>query len=674
MNQLPAVPVPVIRQTPGAAGAGGARINLAEIAAANAMATKLDVRAFSGAAGAYGDIGKGLEGVADGMGRIAADIAASQNRKKVDDADAKLAEASGAIALEIEKERDQSKWSGIFASHSAKWEAELLGDKSLSPVAREAIASRVNQWKIKGTTGTTLAAYHDTIKKEAEGLEGQRIAAIHDGKFAEAYRIIDEQAARGLVGAHTTASQRAQTADEQERRTHKDKAELYDKHQNNVIAAAHAMPAAKVLEMIRMPGFAAGLDDTDKERLANVVQGVGRDLSGEAANSLANGIADGNLNSEAAIRAVQSPHLTPAMRQDAIEALAQFDSRKAGAARAGQAGQDAFIAAYIDARNWKPDMENPEKSGVELAQKLRNVRANVADDLQGEVSMVLHGTFGSTAPKESKVRPEIQRAVTRSLAATYDRMLAPLEKNAEDARAALDKSPGSATAQAAAVAAEDALFAKQQEVFRAAAQTEIKMNDFFKTRPKPQAGDKDVWDHLSKTLPEGTRVIRLEGLYPKAATPAPTGAQGETGDAGSAAPDSPRGYREATALAEKLPPGLREHAADFDEAAAETGLNPYFLAAISMFETGDGTSRAFREKSNAMGISDSKGPTEQPSVRDSIFRQARTLARRNGPYAKATTIEGIGAIYAPPGAGNDPNGTNNEWPAGIRRKLQQLTQ
>jgi hypothetical protein len=73
-----------------------------------------------------------------------------------------------------------------------------------------------------------------------------------------------------------------------------------------------------------------------------------------------------------------------------------------------------------------------------------------------------------------------------------------------------------------------------------------------------------------------------------------------------------------------------------------------------------------------MGISDSSGPTEQPSVRDSIFRQAKTLSKAEGPYAKAKTIEEIGAIYAPPGAENDPKGTNGGWADGVRAWLSRL--
>lgn len=132
------------------------------------------------------------------------------------------------------------------------------------------------------------------------------------------------------------------------------------------------------------------------------------------------------------------------------------------------------------------------------------------------------------------------------------------------------------------------------------------------------------------------------------------------------APFNPQGF------SERLPEGLRPFAQDFIDAGAETGVSPTTLASIAAFETGDGTSNAFRNKNNAMGISNDSGPVALPSIRDSIFQQARTLARQNGPYAGANTLDQVGAIYAPVGASNDPNGTNNQWSAGVQSKMQRI--
>jgi len=132
-----------------------------------------------------------------------------------------------------------------------------------------------------------------------------------------------------------------------------------------------------------------------------------------------------------------------------------------------------------------------------------------------------------------------------------------------------------------------------------------------------------------------------------------------------------RGFKEAPTLADKLPDGLAPYASTFIEAARENNLDPYALAAISMHETANGTSKAFKNKNNAMGISDAKGPREMASVEDSINKMARVLA--GGTYSNANTLDEIGNIYAPIGANNDPTSLNSYWPGGVASNYARLT-
>lgn len=122
-----------------------------------------------------------------------------------------------------------------------------------------------------------------------------------------------------------------------------------------------------------------------------------------------------------------------------------------------------------------------------------------------------------------------------------------------------------------------------------------------------------------------------------------------------------------------LPPALADYAADFEAAGAKGGVDPRFLAAIAMHETGNGTSKAFREKNNAMGISNSKGPTAQASVPASIEKMAGLLgSTTSGPYKNADTIPEIAAKYAPIGASNDPRGLNKHWVESVSKYYQEL--
>ena len=123
-----------------------------------------------------------------------------------------------------------------------------------------------------------------------------------------------------------------------------------------------------------------------------------------------------------------------------------------------------------------------------------------------------------------------------------------------------------------------------------------------------------------------------------------------------------------------LPEGLKPYAPAFVQAGKQYGIDPNFLAAISWNETGGGTSRAFRSGNNAMGISNASGPIYGfNSPEDSIFQQASTLARPNGPYRGASTIREVGSIYAPIGAENDPYHQNADWTGSVGEFYNRLT-
>ena len=127
-----------------------------------------------------------------------------------------------------------------------------------------------------------------------------------------------------------------------------------------------------------------------------------------------------------------------------------------------------------------------------------------------------------------------------------------------------------------------------------------------------------------------------------------------------------------------LPEPLQPYASEFTKAGAKHGVPPALLAAIAMHETGGGTSSAFRNKNNAMGVSDSSGPVQMESVAASIEKMASLLGRGinqgTGPYANAKTIDDIARVYAPPGAGNDPRNLNQFWTQGVTSNIQKLSE
>lgn len=120
----------------------------------------------------------------------------------------------------------------------------------------------------------------------------------------------------------------------------------------------------------------------------------------------------------------------------------------------------------------------------------------------------------------------------------------------------------------------------------------------------------------------------------------------------------------------KLPEPLKKYADQFQKMGEKYGVDPRFLASISMHETGNGTSSAFRNKNNAMGISNRKGPIHISSVEKSIERMAQSLSKPNGYYKGKNTIGQIANVYAPVGASNDPNGLNGHWAKGVAKNFR----
>lgn len=113
----------------------------------------------------------------------------------------------------------------------------------------------------------------------------------------------------------------------------------------------------------------------------------------------------------------------------------------------------------------------------------------------------------------------------------------------------------------------------------------------------------------------------------------------------------------------------------FIDAGRKYGMTPDQVKigmAIAMLETGKGTSSAFRNKNNSMGISpNGGGPRSFGSVEEGIDYGMRNL-KRNYFDKGLTTIEQIGAVYAPIGADNDPRNLNQHWVKGVRKYRSSL--
>jgi P-type conjugative transfer protein TrbL len=121
---------------------------------------------------------------------------------------------------------------------------------------------------------------------------------------------------------------------------------------------------------------------------------------------------------------------------------------------------------------------------------------------------------------------------------------------------------------------------------------------------------------------------------------------------------------------------LAGHEADFEAAGASNGVDPKFLEAIAIEETGNGTSHALAAYNNPAGLMNPATPNDTgffsyATIADGINAEAQNL-QANYISAGLISISDIGQKYAPAGALNDPNGTNGGWANDVAGFYQQL--
>lgn len=135
-----------------------------------------------------------------------------------------------------------------------------------------------------------------------------------------------------------------------------------------------------------------------------------------------------------------------------------------------------------------------------------------------------------------------------------------------------------------------------------------------------------------------------------------------------------------TVVPEELQPHLggvfTGKAQAFLNAGTQNQIDPVLLAAIARLETGNGTSNAVKNYNNPGGLMDPsssqmKGFMKFATLDEGINAMARNLYK-NYIGMGITTIEAIGAKYAPPGAANDPHGTNGLWPVLVTKFVAQM--
>ena len=591
-------------------------------------------------------IGAAISKAGGVLGALANEKKEAVTRKQIGDADAAI--AAKKMEYESWKESTQADpmtWEERRAAEFASLRDSVLGDEKLTTEAKELIKTRFDRenglWKAEDELRATKKTFADVrnmyaanIERYADEQDAERWAA--EMKAGEKY-LHPHEIEGYRQGFNKIGEQRMRQAEAEKERREFDVATAEAINEPREWLKANASPW-KGREQLWA-------------RVKNVADAREREESASAIQGLVSKMRDGTIAVPGEIDAWEDPALTPEIREYAKEIFAK---RNVEAEREDKQKNGIRNAVELRKRVAEYDPKN-DADRKEYFSLVNEIGARVEQSMAGEITGELYRKYGTEPPK-LKMRPEVEQQISKTLDTIFDSKKGAipwmLETPLLDSKG---KPVKDENGNPKMKAVED--LKKRQDAIEAQTRIEIKFNDWAKANPQDAADPSKARKKLIELVPEGHKAGVFDVLSKK--LPQRTSAV------------LPRVF-EQVELAPKLPVALRAHAQDYLDAAKAYGLNPRFLAAVSAFETGGGTSRAFREKNNAMGISDSSGPVAMPSVRDSIFKQAATLARANGPYAGADTIEQIAAIYAPPGASNDPNGTNGQWAQGVKSWLAKL--
>ncbi|MGN4128083.1 NlpC/P60 family protein [Lysinibacillus sphaericus] len=120
---------------------------------------------------------------------------------------------------------------------------------------------------------------------------------------------------------------------------------------------------------------------------------------------------------------------------------------------------------------------------------------------------------------------------------------------------------------------------------------------------------------------------------------------------------------------------FKGHIQTFLDTAQKYNIDPVLMIAIALHETGNGTSNAVVNKNNPGGLMDPSTGSKQlyvfSTLDEGIEAMGRTLSNRINKDG-LTTIDSLGAVYAPVGAANDPNNLNQHWVGNIGKNVSML--
>lgn len=660
--------------------------NIPGVQPAAINAPQMDARAAAAPALALGNLAQSIAQGGEAFHTTAINIQRVENARAVSKARQDLADAYSRRQIELQADPDPAsrirKTEQFFAGYRG-----TIDSPDLPPAVRDELFSHFDHFATTETINSRVDAHRLAMK---------RASATFQNEFeTAATRSQAEAAARAASSAGILLpEEEARALREWDRRM------LERQMQMDMMEDPLGWKESHPLD--KPP---AGIEPIQWNQWHRQADAILRQQSDEISDAVLDNIVDGKITAPQEIDAV-TQGIRPLERQKLKDALERWNTAGAVQRRNDPANISAAVGQfYSRLPDWQPDAEGSDPGGVDLRMLIEELPEGhpMRDKMRESMTARKNRMEMQVKTRADQAMKSLQQAAERG---DFGPLKPPAARKVELRKALADgwlKDVNKLQAQG---------FSREQALeIREAAMTgpstgQTKFNELWKERPQQSANAQpfDIavadavrgenaflqWDadipqeelaaHESAVRAYGEAMKEMEQwtrLNPDAPDPAISAKLRELGSksarlAPQTGPVKPPPSRQPATTSMNLPKPLAPLAPVFETAGRAHGIDPRFLMAIAMHETANGTSAAFRHKRNAMGVSDSNGPIAFDDPAESIQHMARVLASAKGPYRNARTLAQIAAVYAPPGAANDPRGMNRHWTAGVAKYLRQL--
>lgn len=466
-------------------------------------AVQLDARGVQAMGDGAARFGQGVASVGSDMMAVANEQMRAIEIRQETDAENRMADTEAKLQIAITEQQDETKWPGIAQEHIARFDEEM-GKLEMTAAARDAIRMKAAGWKNQLGHFVGMASAKRSVQRAQEGIAGKYTRALANEDYAGAAVLLKQPGTAHFMGEAWIADREVEAVKMAKAKAKEAEAETYKAHEGNIIEMAKAGHLDLALKQIEAPGFMNGkADPADLESLRNKAQAAWKDRAAATSEDIANRIYDPkNPLTVAELNALDSPFLTPAIRQAMKGRIGAFRANQVAAFKA-EHGTENFVRMMRAAREVDFSKMAPDAAALKFDSMIADVRATVDDDRAGEVTQLLHQKFGSK-PDNLTAPPEVRSLVTKNMALSYEIMAEKTKRPLAEAEAALKADGGDTPAnRAARDAAKKADIANQQAINKQLAAIERRMKPWYDNPANAGADETKALEEAAKLmLPE----------------------------------------------------------------------------------------------------------------------------------------------------------------------------